>query len=273
MDRTEFDAIQEELLANIKTAQVVLIGIGEEFNESFQEIEQFPQLTSALEAVDMNPTLEWTVPFLERLYLEQTKDGNQIEAYRKLYELVKDKDYFIITTCIDEHIKKTGFDLERIVEPCGTYKMLQCRAGCSEKLYPAEDITQLVRQAMIDGVGLDSLTQITCPECGASLVFNNITSEGKYVEEGYRAQWEKYTKWLQLTLNKKLCIIELGVGMSLPDIIRWPFEKVAFYNRKSSFFRINGSVWHMTEELKNKGISIEMNAVDFLRNCDLSHAN
>lgn len=85
------------------------------------------------------------------------------------------------------------------------------------------------------------------------------------MEDGYQKQWEKYTKWLQRTLNKKLCIFELGVELNLPNIIRWPFEKVAFYNQKASFFRVNGSLFQMTEELSDKGVSIEMNAVDYLR--------
>lgn len=267
MDTTAFSGLQRSFQESIKTAQKVLIGIGEEFNERFEEIGRFPKLASALNEVDANPALAWTVPFLEKLYLEQAGDDSRTEAYRRLYELVKDKDYFIITTCIDGHIQRAGFDSERIVAPCGSYELLQCRAGCCGKLYPAQDFMRPVRQAVMDGAGLACLVQPVCPECGAPLVFNNIVSAESYDEAGYRPQWEQYTRWLQLTLNRELCIAELGVGMGLPNMIRWPFEKIAFYNQKSSFFRVNGSIWQMTEELKNKGISIGMDAVDFLRGC------
>ena len=67
-----------------------------------------------------------------------------------------------------------------------------------------------------------------------------------------------------MTLNKKLCVLELGVGMNLPNIIRWPFEKIAYYNKKASFFRVNGSLYQLTEKLSDKGISIGENAIDFL---------
>jgi NAD-dependent SIR2 family protein deacetylase len=113
-------------------------------------------------------------------------------------------------------------------------------------------------------VGLDSLEIPRCPHCGEPLVFNNILCERNYVEEGYKPKWEEYKNWLQGTLNRKLCIIELGVGMNLPDVIRWPFEKIAFYNQKSSFFRVNETLYQMTDELADKGISIDMNAVKFL---------
>lgn len=267
MDKTEIVEKQKILSEKIAEADMILVGIGEEFNESFGDIGKFPRLMSALEEVDINQTLEWTVPFLEHRYLIEHNDGRLIDAYRSLYELIKDKNYFIITTCIDENIKKAAFDMERLVEPCGNYRMFQCSAKCTNRLYPSKEFSDLVNQAILDGVGLDSLEIPKCPECGSPLVFNNILCEKNYVEDGYRMQWEKYTKWLQMTLNKKICILELGVEMNLPNIIRWPFEKVAFYNQKADFFRINGSIYQMTEELSGKGISIAENAIDFLMEC------
>ena len=53
--------------------------------------------------------------------------------------------------------------------------------------------------------------------------------------------------------------------MNLPNVIRWPFEKVAFYNQKASFFRINESLYQIAEDMGDKGIGIEENACDFLR--------
>lgn len=255
------------LLQKISDADMVLVGIGEEFNESFGDIADFPRLMSALEEVDINQTLEWTVPFLEHRYLTEHMQGRLINAYKRLYELIKDKNYFVITTCIDENIKKAAFDRDRLVEPCGNYRMLQCSKKCCSELYPSDDFSNLVNQAILDGVGLDSLEIPKCPVCGAPLAYNNILCEKNYVEEGYQAQWAKYTKWLQMTLNRKLCVLELGVEMNLPNIIRWPFEKAAFYNKKASFFRINGSLYQLTDVLSDKGISIGENAVDFLLEC------
>ena len=77
-------------------------------------------------------------------------------------------------------------------------------------------------------------------------------------------QWEKYTKWLQGTLNRNLCVLELGAGMQFPQIIRFPFEKVAYFNQKSRFFRIHSKLYQLTEELREKGVSIAENSVDFL---------
>lgn len=269
MGKAEITEKQRLLLEKLSQAQVVLVGIGEEFNEGFEDIGKFPELMSALEEVDTNPTLEWTVPFLEKCYLTQHNEGRIIDAYAALYELIKHKDYFIVTTCIDGNIGKVDFDKERIVEPCGSYAALQCSKKCNDTLVLPEAFSGLVYQAISDGVGLDSLERPVCRFCDAPLAFNNILCEKNYVEAGYKSQWEKYTDWLQHTLHKELCVLELGVGMSLPGIIRWPFEKAAFYNKRASFFRINEQLYHITKELENKGISIAMHAADFLNGYDL----
>ena len=214
MDKTE---ILKEKLAD---AEVVLIGIGEEFNEKFDRIAEHEQLVKGLELVDAKEEL-------------------------------------------DGLIQKAGFKPEKIVEPCGNYEKMQCSAKCSTKLYESEEYANKIKEALQDGT-LEQVEQPVCPDCGAPLAFNNIVCEN-YVEEGYLPQWQKYTKWLTLTLNHRLCILELGVGMNLPNVIRWPFEKVAFYNQKASFFRINESLYQIAEDMGDKGIGIEENACDFLR--------
>ncbi len=257
MDKTQ---VLKEKMAD---AELVLIGIGEEFNENFQKISQYPNVMKGLEEIDANAELAWAVPYLEKAYLEQEREAETVQAYKKLYELVKDKNYFIVTTCIDGYVEHAGFAPERIVEPCGGYSKLQCSAKCTTELWDSQEVFTEIQERLENAKALKGIKQPMCPHCGKPLVFNNIVNEN-YVEEGYLPQWEKYTKWLQGTVNKKLCILELGVGMHLPSVIRWPFEKVAFYNQKAGFFRINEKLYQLTEEIGDKGISIEGNARDYL---------
>lgn len=79
-------------------------------------------------------------------------------------------------------------------------------------------------------------------------------------------QWKKYQEWLAYTLNQELVILELGVGFSLPNIIRWPFEKIAFFNQKAHLFRIHGNFYQLSSELGEKGTSIKQNSVEFCAN-------
>ena len=82
-------------------------------------------------------------------------------------------------------------------------------------------------------------------------------------------KWDKYTKWLQGTLNRNVLILELGVGLKYPGVIRFPFEKAAYFNKKADFIRVHGRLYQMTEELGDKGISIAQNAVAFLAGIEI----
>ena len=93
---------------------------------------------------------------------------------------------------------------------------------------------------------------------------NTIKAEN-YIEEGYLPQWNAYTRWLAGTLNKKLLILELGVGFQTPTVIRWPFEKTASVNNKAFLYRIHGSFAQLTEGLRETAESIPVNSVDFIR--------
>ena len=105
-----------------------------------------------------------------------------------------------------------------------------------------------------------------CPVCGANLCENTVRCE-KYNEKGYLASWDKYMKFLSLTLNRNIVILELGVLMDFPNIIRWPFERTALINMKAHFYRINKALPQMNAELKDKGISVCSDVHEFLSLC------
>lgn len=251
----------EILIEKIQDAEYILIGVGEEFNESYEQIGEYPELMQVLDCIQDDDEKKWMVPFLEKCYLEKQLSNKKIDALKKLYEVVKDKNYFLVTTCIDGNVHKAGFASEKIVEPCGGYHFLQCDNKCNTELIDAKDVADEIMTQLSKG-NFD-MKQPTCSQCGKPLVFNNILCEN-YAEEGYLPQWEVYTKWLQKTLNRKVCVIELGVGLNLPNVIRWPFEKIAFYNQKASFFRVNETIPQLTDGLKDKGISIERNSAEYL---------
>lgn len=76
--------------------------------------------------------------------------------------------------------------------------------------------------------------------------------------------WNTYNEWLARTLNRSLCILELGVGIKYPTIMRWPFEKVTMINNKAQMFRVHPSLYHATEEIKDKCESVMADPVELL---------
>ena len=103
----------------------------------------------------------------------------------------------------------------------------------------------------------------TCSRCGAPFVLNNVYAPN-YKEAGYLKQWERYKKWLQGTVNRKLCILELGVGMRFPGMIRFPFEKTVFYNKKASLLRVHPTLCQVPQELEGRGMAVAAEPVQFL---------
>lgn len=170
-----------------------------------------------------------------------------IKAYDALYELVKEKSYFLVSTSTDGLIYHSKFNGNSIVIPCGDRTKLQCSKACTKAIWEKDNQPE----------------GMVCPECGSLAVPHTVEAEN-YIEEGYLPQWEVYTKWLQTTVNRKICVLEFGVGFAFPTVIRWPFEKIGFINQKSSFIRINSKFPQLSEELSEKGISYEADSLELM---------
>ena len=85
------------------------------------------------------------------------------------------------------------------------------------------------------------------------------------LEQNIQEQWDAYLNWLTATLNHRLCMLELGVGFSSPQVIRFPFERTAAFHLKSCLIRVNESFWQMPDSIGDRGISIGENAVSMLK--------
>lgn len=250
--------MEDRIWEKIQDAEMLLIGIGEEFEER-NLLKAQPEYAAGAEYLEQQERPDLLPLLAEGLLRDR---GRAASALRKLYQIAANKNYYLVSTCQTDLPEKAGFPRERIVTPCGTLRKKQCSCGCEQSLLPvtAEERESLY-QAVISGGKLDLLGN--CPQCRGRMVLNNIYVE-KYEEKGYLEDWTRYTKWLQGTLNRKVCILELGVNLDYPSVIRFPFEKMGYYNQKASFIRVNERLYQLTEELHDKGISVAKNAIDWL---------
>lgn len=267
------DCVQE-LIDDIKSADMVLVGLGEEFDDlrSIRDAEVYAAGKELLADSEQS----FLIPAWQRLYREDLPE--EIEklkrALQNLADCLTGKNYFIVSVSTNCEIEQFSWREGRLVMPCGTDLRCQCRPSCENhlrlmqseeqerikvKLREWRNTVSQERAAFLGKVMED------CPVCGAKLEMNNIYN-GKYDENGYLPDWQIYTKWLQGTLNKKIVVLELGVGMAFPSVIRFPFEKVAYFNQKAKFYRINANLYQLTEELAEKGCGIAKNAIDWLQN-------
>lgn len=243
MDSKKLDILADK----IKEAELILIGIGEEWEAGIADLLKSEKYKNLLDEIGKNNPL---LPFIQKELLEDESNDEIVKRYnwyKKLESIISNKNYFIVSLCTDGLIKRIDFKEDRVVEPCGSFSKLQCSEKCTADLYNPDDIKIPV-----------------CPHCGKLLVFNNIYAEN-YAEEGYTDKWQIYMKWLQGTVNRNVCIMELGVGMRFPSVIRWPFEKVAFFNQKANFFRVHSTLYQTAEEIKDRSYGIKADPEEFLK--------
>ena len=265
----------EDLIKTIADAEYVFIGIGEEWKLS----KHFSKVKGQDNKKELYTSDE--AGFLREIFEKQfttqvtNKEGSPLviqDAYLNLLNLISSKNYYVISMVNDSYMEQLGFDPEKIVQPCGNQKWLQCSNGCNDILYDVDAFNDLLNNYQ-NLLSTESELEIfaakqklpKCEVCGKELVFNNVEAT-RYLEKGYLKNWENYTMWMQKTLNRKVCMLELGVSLAYPTVIRWPFEKIAFFNQKSKLFRINGTLFQLSEEIAEKSVSIKQNSVDLFAN-------
>ena len=265
MDRKKIMLLKEK----IQDAELVLVGIGEEWKLGKGVFTNNSGYKKAVECFGENSPV---IPYVKKIILDMENEKTiiwQKKAYQELSYLLNEKNYFIVSLCEDDLICGTELNQERIVMPCGMWVKFQCVDACHDDIYePEQDFKEEIKKWMQkeDDEGKEMILSKlpVCPKCGKELVANTIEGE-KYLEAGYLSKWQTYMKWLQGTVNKKVCVLELGVGMKYPSVIRWPFEKITFFNQKATHFRVHSTLYQTAEEIKEKSYGIKLTPEDFIR--------
>lgn len=253
------------LLNQVEQSQKLLIGIGEEFTEQdFEKSEIYKAYEAKLTGHEYEKLL---LPFIKAYYFRKKKVSARLgQAYNKLTKLVEGKDYFVITLQKDDRIYASGLDMERIVAPCGSYSYMQCGSNCHNEIIESGEVVDCIAEEVMDPhKSLADIKLPVCQRCGQNMTLN-LHPQDKYCEEGYLNQWQKYQKWLASTMNRQTVVLEAGVGFSLPNVVRWPFEKIAYLNHKAVLYRVHEEFWQLSDEVGEKGCSIQENSVNFLAN-------
>ena len=249
--------ILDEIREKIAEADLVLVGIGEQLAVPTRLMEQNLKYKTILET-DIESEY---YPYLQQVYVEENLK-TYLDFYNRLAKLIENKNYYILTTNVDDVIFKSNIDGERIVAPCGSVSQFVCDVCKGEIEFVDEENIKINQQAIEEGQK-DNILVKRCPVCN-KIMLPNIVSYPYYDERGYLDKWSRYTKWLQGTVNRKLCILELGVGLSYPTVIRWPNEKIVTYNNKSFIFRIHEKLYQLSEGIGERAKSIAENPMNII---------
>ena len=184
-------------------------------------------------------------------------------VYNELYDLVKDKNYFVITTNVDHCFQKAGFDKQRLFYTQGDYGLFQCSVPCHDKTYDNEKI---VRRMTVEQKDMKIPSELIprCPVCGKPMTMN-LRSDDKFVEDdGWKAACGRYEKFISHNKDKKILFLELGVGMNTPVIIKYPFWRMTADNKKAQYVCINKDIAFAPNFIAERSLCFSEDIADIL---------
>ncbi len=159
-------------------------------------------------------------------------------VYNELLGLVKDKDYFVITTNVDHCFQKAGFDKQRLFYTQGDYGLFQCSVPCDIDTYDNEET---IRRMVAEQKDMRVPTELVpkCPKCGKPLTMN-LRADDKFVEdEGWLRAAARYEDFLRSKKDGSILFLELGVGYNTPGIIKYPFWRMTAQNPSATYVCVN----------------------------------
>ena len=184
-------------------------------------------------------------------------------VYEELFELVKDKDYFVLTTNVDHQFQLTGFEKKRLFYTQGDYSLWQCSKPCCQKTYDNEEI---VRRMVAEQKDMRIPAELVpyCPVCGRPMTMNLRCDNTFVQDEGWYEAAHRYEDFMRRHQGIKVLFLELGVGENTPVIIKYPFWKYTRQNKKAVYACINMNEAFAPHEIEKQSICIEGDIGDSL---------
>ena len=176
-------------------------------------------------------------------------------VYQQLFELVKNKNYFVLTTNVDHCFQKAGFDKQRLFYTQGDYGLFQCSEPCCQETFDNETVIRQMMDKQVDMAIPYDLLPI-CPHCGKPMTMN-LRSDSRFVEDmGWHEAAQRYEMFLQKNKNRKVLFLELGTGYNTPGIIKYPFWQMTSTWKNATYACINLGEAFAPTDIEQKSICI-----------------
>lgn len=193
--------------------------------------------------------------------------------YQELLKLVKDKNYFVITTNVDHCFQKAGFDKGRLFYTQGDYGLFQSVNPAIRKTYDNEEWVMKAMEAqgfVKDESGefqvpedhslsmqIPSELIPKCPDDGSDVVMN-LRSDNSFVEDdGWHKAADAYSDFLDTHEGIRVLYLELGVGANTPVIIKYPFWRMTMANERAMYACLNCGEAFCPAEIEDRSICID----------------
>lgn len=267
----------ERLKKEIETADAIVIGAGaglstaagftysgerlQRYFSDFVEKYDFSDMYSGGFYPFSTPEEQWAY-WSRYIYINRYMDVDN-GTYRLLFELMKDKDYFVITTNVDHQFQKAGFDKHRLFYTQGDYGLWQCSVPCHQKTYDNEETVKAMFEQQ-KNMRVPSELIPHCPVCGKPMSMN-LRADDTFVEDdGWHMAAERYNEFLRRHKGLHILFLELGVGMNTPAIIKYPFWKMTYANPNAVYACLNFGEAYVPDEIAKQNICINENIHEVL---------
>ena len=193
-------------------------------------------------------------------------------VYNDLLTLVRDKDYFVITTNVDHQFQTAGFDKKRLFYTQGDYGLFQSVNPKIRKTYDneewvikameaqgfvrdAENVFQPPREgSLLMRIPAEMIPK--CPDDGSAMTMN-LRSDDSFVEdEGWHRASAAYADFLRRHEKLHVLFLEIGVGMNTPVIIKYPFWQMTNDNPRAVYACLNYNESYCPVQIEKQSICI-----------------
>lgn len=274
---TDCSAQTEKLRAALDEADALVIGAGaglstsagftydgERFRKYFADFEAkygFHDMYSGGFYPYATPEEHWA--YWSRYILINRYTDAPKPVYENLLRLVRDKDYFVITTNVDHCFQKAGFDKKRLFYTQGDYGLFQCGEPCCRETWDNEAV---IRQMVAEqkDMKIPSALVPRCPHCGKPLTMNLRADDSFVEDEGWHEAAGQYANFLRTREGQKILFLELGVGYNTPVIIKYPFWQMTAINPRATYACINRGEVFCPAEIADRAVCIDGDIGDIL---------
>lgn len=186
------------------------------------------------------------------------------ELYQRVYRLVENAQYFVLTTNVEYQFHKAGFSDDRIFMVQGDYGYFQCAKGCNHAIYSNEEQIKVMLAHTKDCRIPTSLVP-RCPVCGGEMI-PHMHQDSHFIRDEYWCNaYENYQSFLKKSKNKRIVFLEMGVGFLTPHIIRLPFEQLTSQNPNALLVRFNRDFPGGVKENKHRTIAFSEDMATVLK--------
>ena len=185
-------------------------------------------------------------------YMYHTQPSTLMQT---LYTLVKGKPYFVVTSNTDDHFARAGFERQHIWELEGSMKDMQCANGCYKQIYSNREAVLTMREYE-HGMEIPSEYLPKCPVCGGTMQIHVPINQAFVRDADWQAQSERYMDFIDNFHNKKLLILEFGVG-ARNQMIKAPLMKLAYSEPNAFYITFNKGELYIPIQIADKAMGVD----------------